>query len=183
MARSQNEEAQQIPAEKQENETASHTVLSEVMGKTMQFATTISNKIYDLSLYTGIKLVRTVKRLKKLYLYRFAKCKAEAYAHFTAAAEKRAAQKVDKAPNRELHPLELFAQKRDKIATTLRSAKAEGSDVFARQILAYLCAGTKKRSVLLLPCAQLCCAGCRHWYFGLYSSFPDECPICIAGGI
>ena len=144
MARSQNEEAQQIPAEKQENETASHTVLSEVMGKTMQFATTISNKIYDLSLYTGIKLVRTVKRLKKLYLYRFAKCKAEAYAHFTAAAEKRAAQKVDKAPNRELHPLELFAQKRDKIATTLRSAKAEGSDVFARQILAYLCAGTKQ---------------------------------------
>ncbi len=68
MARSQNEEAQQIPAEKQENETASHTVLSEVMGKTMQFATTISNKIYDLSLYTGIKFVRTAKRLKKFYL-------------------------------------------------------------------------------------------------------------------
>ena len=92
MARNQNEEAQQKTAKGQESGAASRTVLSEVMSKTMQFATTISNKIYDLSLYTGIKLVRTAKQLKKLYLYRFNKCKMGAYARLTALSEKRAAR-------------------------------------------------------------------------------------------
>ncbi len=60
MARSQNEEAQQV------TETASQTVLSRVIGKTTQLATTLSNKIYDISLYTGIKLVRYGKAAEKV---------------------------------------------------------------------------------------------------------------------
>ncbi len=142
MARSQNEEAQQRPAEKQEFEP--NSVLSKVMGKTMQFATTISNKIYDLSLYTGIKLVRTAKRLKKLYLYRFAKCKTEAYARFIALAEKRAVKKVDKAPKQALRTAELFVQKRDRVIADLKEAKAQGSAAFVRQIGVYCRAGGKK---------------------------------------
>lgn len=144
MARNQNEEAQQKTAKGQESGAASQTVLSEVMSKTMQFATTISNKIYDLSLYTGIKLVRTAKRLKKLYLYRFNKCKVEAYARLTALSEKRAAPKTDKAPKREFHPLLTLARKRQNIVTAFQGAKKQGPGAVVGQILAYLAAGTKK---------------------------------------
>lgn len=144
MARNQNEEAQQKTAKGQESGAASQTVLSEVMSKTMQFATTISNKIYDLSLYTGIKLVRTAKRLKKLYLYRFNKCKVEAYARLTALSEKRAAPKTDKAPKREFHPLLTLARKRQNIVAAFQGAKKQGPGAVVGQILAYLAAGTKK---------------------------------------
>lgn len=144
MARNQNEEAQQKPAKEQESDAASHTVLSEVMSKTMQFATTISNKIYDLSLYTGIKLVRTAKRLKKLYLFRFNKCKVEVYARLTALSEKHAAKKVDKAPKREYHPLQMIAHKRQNIVAAFQDARKQGPGAVAGQVLAYLAAGTKK---------------------------------------
>lgn len=138
MARSQNEEAQQV------TETASQTVLSRVIGKTTQLATTLSNKIYDISLYTGIKLVRTAKRLKKFYSYRFAKYKEQVYTRFIVLSEKRAAQKMDKSPKKEFHPFERFVQKQTHMVATLRDAKAQGKAEFAKQIFAYFCAGSKK---------------------------------------
>ncbi len=182
MARSQNEEAQQKPAERQDA-AMSETVLSKVMGKTMQFAATISNKIYDLSLYTGIKLVRTAKRLKKLYLYRFAKCKTEAYARFVALAEKRIVKKADKSPKGEFHVVELFVRKRDHAIAALKKARAEGTACLCQADCSILLRGWQKRVCPVRPCAQLYCSGCRNWNSCLYCSFSAQRPVCAAGRI